>query len=171
MRNRPDSGDAAFCPSCDEPRELWFTTCPTCEFPFELGPGAVLGSQRAAPLSTNLDPSEQWIDLPIAADQPAKTALIRTFLADRSFRFEESRRFVSVLAADAAAIEAALAVWAYQDQLPPDHRHLDTLTSTLQQIGDAAIAAIRAAMLESTGAAGSGAGARAENGGPDLDLR
>ncbi len=151
MRNRPDSSDALLCPSCDGPRELWFTTCPTCDFPLELGPNAILASQAAAPLLTSTTGHDDWIDLPIASDQPAKAALLRAFLADHRFEFEESRRFLSIRHRDAAAIESALSIWAYHHDLPEDHRHLDTLMSTLKEIGDVTIGAIRAATLAPTG--------------------
>lgn len=172
MRKGLDSGDAALCPSCDGPREQWFTTCPTCDFPFELGPNAILSHQVAAPLTTGSS-FEQWIDVPIGSDQPAKAALLRAFLADQGFEFEESRRFVSFLVADVPAIEAALMIWAYHQDLPEDHRHLDTLMSTLKEIGDETIAAIHSVTLAPT-ASGLDRAAGLDDeagGGNDLDLR
>ncbi|MEZ5375255.1 MAG: hypothetical protein R2733_02015 [Acidimicrobiales bacterium] len=177
MRNRPDSGDAAFCPSCDGPRELWFTTCPTCDFPFQIGPGAILAGQVAAPLAASGAAHDEWIDIPIPADQPVKTALMRAFLADQGFAYEESRRFVSIRVSDAAAIESAITIWAYHHDLPEDHRHLDTLMSTLKEIGDATIAAIHAATMASTGSRPERGSRRDSDrdtdrdGGGELDLR
>lgn len=128
------------CPACDARREPWFSTCPSCDFPFEMGPDAILESMFAPPLDT----TEQWIDIPVGSDQPVRAALLRNFLRERRFEFEESRRFISIRVADAEAVEAAMRSWAYRQDLPDDHRHLDTLTATLNEVGDAALNAIRA---------------------------
>lgn len=128
------------CPACSAGRELWFSTCPSCDFPFEMGPDAILESMFAAPLEA----TEQWIDIPVGSDQPVRAALLRTFLRERRFEFEESRRFISIRMADADAIESAIQTWAYRQDLPDDFRHLDTLLTTLNAVGDAALSAIDA---------------------------
>ncbi len=172
MRKRPYSDGNAWCPSCDGDREPWYTTCPHCEFPFEIGPSATLSNQLAAPLGTPPSGStEEWIDLPVGGDQPVKTALLRSFLTDQGFDFEESRRFVSIRRRDAAAIEAAISVWAYQQDLPEDHRHLDSLMSTLIEIGNITIEAIRAVTMATTIPQNRHPAAQIEDDPTDLDLR
>ncbi len=112
--------------------------------------------------------------MPIGADQPAKAALLRAFLAHRGFEFEESRRFLSFRVVDAAAIESAMLIWAYHHDLPEDPRHLDTLMSTLEAIGDETIAAIHAITMAPTGRRSdraSGPGDDRLGSGTDLDLR
>ncbi len=156
MSSGADFNDVTTCPSCDAHCEPWFTTCAKCEFPLQIGPKAALSGQFAAPLESSVS----WIDLPIGDDQPAKTALLRSFLADQGFEFEESRRFISIRLEDARAIEAAISIWAYRDEMPEDHRQLDSLMSTLGELGDAAIGAIRAATLTAAG-----------DGSSELDLR
>lgn len=166
------------CPACDAERKAWFSTCPSCDFPLEMGPDAILEGMFAPPLVE----TEQWIDIAVGSDQPVRAALLRTFLRERGFEFDESRRFVSIRMADADAVEAAIRSWAYRQDLPDDDRHLDTLTATLNEVGDAALAAIRAASnseLRHPSARGAAARLEAERLGfepvdeqpPDVDLR
>ncbi len=163
------------CAGCGGPCQPWFTTCPHCERP--IGDGAVqeLESQVAAPLG----PTEEWIDIAISSSEPVKAALLRHFLLDNDFEFEESRRFFSLPQRQAARLEQAMLVWAFRQDLPEDERHLDTLPSTLRAIGQATLDGIAA----TASAVGSGhdPGRRrtkpsthhrpSDGGGDELDLR
>jgi hypothetical protein len=122
----------------------WITTCPTCELPIENGFEPSLETQPAAPRASGS--SEQlWIDIALSSDEPVKVALLRHFLTERQFAFEESRRFVSIRAEDAARLASAIELWAFHHDLPDDDRHLDTLQSTLREIGDAVLTALHVA--------------------------
>ena len=126
------------CAHCGTTCAPWFTTCPVCEFPVRPDGVAYLTTQPAAPLPER----EQWIDIPVGSDEPVKAALLRSFLTERHFTFEESRRFISVPASSATAIAQAISIWAFHQELPDDDRHLDTLSSTLRDIGTATLDAL-----------------------------
>jgi hypothetical protein len=116
----------------------WITTCPTCEMPLDNGFATELGTQPAAP---NTSP-QSWIDVALSSEEPVKVALLRHFLTEHGFEFEESHRFVSVRGEHAERLAQEIDLWAFHHDLPNDDRHLDTLQSTLREIGDAVMSAV-----------------------------
>jgi hypothetical protein len=158
------------CAGCGRPCLPWYTTCPHCERPVGDGAFRELEFQVAAPLG----PAEEWIDIGVSSSEPVKAALLRHFLFDNGFEFEESRRFFSVPQRHAGRLEQAIRVWAFRQDLPDDERHLDTLPSTLREIGQVTLDAIAAAGASVGTPDPRGHRARHDpfdDGGDELDLR
>lgn len=134
-------GSRDTCKRCGVRSAAWITTCPTCgasaRYPSE---SISLSCEAAPPVASEIS----WIDIPIAADEPVLVALFRHFLIERGLQFEESRRFVSVLVADAEQIETAITPWAFQHDMPEDPRVHDSLAHTLRRIGTHVVDAIEA---------------------------
>lgn len=129
------------CPNCARVFMPWITTCPTCECPLDNGFEPVLATQ-AAPV---LRPGQLWVDIPIGNDEPVKAALLRHFLLEHDFEFEESRRFISVQAEESRRLAETVNLWAFHQDLPDDDRHIDTLSATLREIGDCVLSAVHVA--------------------------
>lgn len=85
-----------------------------------------------------------WIDIPISNDEPAKLALLSRFFVLHEFEYHESARFLSVPADEASRLADTIAPWAYEQDLPEDDRHVETLASVQREIGDTVIAACAA---------------------------
>lgn len=91
-----------------------------------------------------------WIGVPLAADEPARAALFRTFLTQRNFRFEESDSAIAIAVDEATAIATAIRPWAEPD-MPDDPRTFDSLTLTLMSVRDTVLSAIEDAGLPIVG--------------------
>ena len=91
-----------------------------------------------------MDARKLWIDIPISNDEPAKLALLSRFLLLHEFAFHESPRLLSVPADEAKRLADTIAPWAYEQDLPDDDRHVETLASTQREIGDTVITACAA---------------------------
>ncbi len=131
------------CPGCGAAAMPWITTCSVCERPIAAGPDGALADQLAAP---SPDGPPTWIDIAVSCDEPAKVALLRHFLTEHGFQHEESKRFVSVRGADAERLLLAIDIWAFDQDLPDDERHLDSLAATLREIGHAVLNAVQSAI-------------------------
>lgn len=116
----------------------WITTCPNCDVPLDHGLEASLSAQPAPRVHL----AETWIDIPISSDGPVQAALLKHFLTDHAFAFEESRRFISIPADEATRLAAAIEIWAFHPELPDDDRHVDTLAAILRDLGHQVLNAI-----------------------------
>ena len=86
--------------------------------------------------------AETWLDIPVSADEPVQVALLKHFLTENKFGFEESRRFISVPANEAERLGKAIEIWAFHQDLPDDVRHVDTLGATLRDLGHRVMSAL-----------------------------
>lgn len=85
--------------------------------------------------SVPLSARQTWIDIPISCDEPVKVALFSQFLAGQDIPFEQSRRFISVPTDELKLLIDALTTWAFPPISDDDHRHVDSLNTTLREIG------------------------------------
>jgi hypothetical protein len=113
-------------------------------------------SDRRAPNGTNADGTnvdgtdvDAWtdqdegaIDIPISNAEPVKVALLRTFLGLHGFRFTESARSLAVPVAEGHRLAEVISLWAFNNDMPDDDRHVDTLAATVREIGMTVIAAV-----------------------------
>ena len=127
------------CEHCGAPNRLWITTCPACGTSKR---NSDLDVSLAGEPAPTLSPTEQWIDLPISAEEPVRVALFVHFLNERSMDFSESRRFVSVRTEDAPRLLRDVVPWAFHHDLPPDPRLHDSLALTMRSIGIAVLEGI-----------------------------
>ena len=128
------------CSGCGIAYDAWITTCPTCSLPVR-SESRPLAEELAAPFESGA----KWIDIPVSADQPAEAALLRHFLVENKFEFEQSRRFFSVPASEAGRLEERCELWAFKHEMPPDERIEHSLDGTLRMIGEVVMLAISAA--------------------------
>ncbi len=89
-----------------------------------------------------------WIDIPVAADDPAASALLTHFLKENRFQFEQSRRFFSVPVAEADRMQERVDLWAFHHEMPPDDRVDHSLDGALRQLGEIVLLAIAAARAD-----------------------
>jgi hypothetical protein len=125
------SDDSKGCSGCGRVFLPWITTCPGCGSAIDHGFAPDLTSQPA-PVVTKPD---RWIDIPVSADEPVQVALLKHFLGENDFAFEESRRFISVFAEDAPRLSSCIEIWAFHPEPLNDDRHLDSLAGTLRELG------------------------------------
>lgn len=132
------TADNKGCERCRRVFVPWITTCPNCELPLANGFAPTLADQAAPRVHL----AETWVDIPVSSDEPVQVALLKHFLTEHGFGFEESRRFISVPAAESARLAHAIDVWAFHQDLPDDDRHIDTLSATLRDLGHRVMGAI-----------------------------
>ncbi len=118
------------CTTCGRAAAPWATTCPVCAAPIVNGAGPNLADQPAPARPE----SRQWIDIDVTSDQPVEAALLRHFLLDNGFEVEETRRFISVPAAEHARLSEAVQIWTVSGDLPEDSRQVDSLSATLRDL-------------------------------------
>jgi len=135
---KPDDTNAA-CGGCGTNLEPWITTCPNCGASSHYPSEEISLASEVAPAMVA---ESTWIDVPLSADEPVRVALFRHFLNERSFDFEESRRFISIRVDEADAIATAVRPWAFDHDMPDDPRVHDSLAYTLSGVGTVVLAAI-----------------------------
>ncbi len=92
--------------------------------------------------------SASWIDIPVAANDPAGSALLTQFLNENHFSFEQSRRFFSVPVSEADRLEGRVDLWAFRHEMPPDERVEHSLDGKLRELGEIVLLAIAAAKAD-----------------------
>ncbi len=126
------------CGECGRVFLPWITTCPDCLTPLDNGFDQALMAQPAPRVHL----ADTWLDIQVSSDEPVQVALLKHFLTENQFGFEESRRFISVPASEAERLAKAIEIWAFHQDLPDDDRHVDTLGRTLRDLGHRVMGAI-----------------------------
>ena len=124
------------CVSCAVVLTPWTTKCLRC--------GTLVDDlpDTTTPLAQPITSSSFWIDVPISASEPVKSALLCAFLTDQEMQFEQTGQFISIPSEYAEDLIERIYLWGLRNGLLNDERNADSLRDTQREIAEAVMAAI-----------------------------